>query len=350
MTDRTIDSVSAPAGRGAGTAEAVVPTLSVSDLTVEFNTAHGPARVVEQVSFEVRPGETIGLVGESGSGKTVTCMSIPRLLPANGRITAGSVKLHGRELTTLSEAEMRSVRGRDIGVVFQEPSASLNPAFTIGQQISAVIRRHEDVSRKQAHARAVELLKLVGIPRADLRADSYPHEFSGGMSQRAMIAMALACSPSLLLADEPTTALDVTIQAQIIDLFRRLHEELGMALVFVSHDLAVVGELADRIHVMYSSQVVEQGTRDQILGAPQHPYTEGLLSAMPQLVDERGRLNVIPGHAAAATEYAVGCRFADRCSYSVDACRQAPVPLTAEGAGHAARCIRSEELTLRGWR
>jgi len=329
------------------------PVLEVSGLSVEFKTAAGPARVVDQVSFAVAPGETIGLVGESGSGKTVTCMAIPRLLPPNGRVAAGSVRLNGRELTTLSEAEMRRVRGRDIGVVFQEPSASLNPAFTIGNQISSVIRRHERVSRRQAWARAVDLLGLVGIPRADLRVHSYPHEFSGGMSQRAMIAMALACSPSLLLADEPTTALDVTIQAQIIELFQRLREELGMALIFVSHDLAVVGELADRIHVMYASQVVEQGVRDDILGEPEHPYTEGLLSAMPKFVDEHGRLSVIPGHAPAATEYGRGCRFADRCAYAIDECREAPVPLRVIGANddeRAARCIRAEDLALKGWR
>lgn len=325
-------------------------TLSVSNLSVEFRTAAGPARVVDDVSFEVGAGETVGLVGESGSGKTVTCMAIPRLLPSNGGIVGGSVKLRGRELTTLTESEMRKVRGGEIGVVFQEPSASLNPAFTIGHQISAVIRKHESATRRQAHSRAVDLLKLVGIPRADLRADSYPHEFSGGMAQRAMIAMALACSPSVLLADEPTTALDVTIQAQIIDLFKRLQRELGMALVFVSHDLAVVGELADRIHVMYSSQVVEQGTRNEVLGTPLHPYSEGLLSAMPQLVDEKGRLNVIPGSAAAATEYAVGCRFADRCRYVIDDCRVAPISLgVSDALERGARCLRADELELRGW-
>lgn len=324
--------------------------LVVENLSVEFSTPFGPARVVDNVSFDVPPGKTVGLVGESGSGKTVTCMSIPRLLPTNGRIAGGSVRLGGRELTTLSEADLRKVRGREIGVVFQEPSASLNPAFTIGHQISAVIRRHEDVSRAAARRRAVELLGLVGIPRADLRVDAYPHEFSGGMSQRAMIAMALACSPSLLLADEPTTALDVTIQAQIVDLFRRLQDELGMSMIFVSHDLAVVGELADRIHVMYSSQVVEEGTRNEVLGLPRHPYTEGLLSAMPQMVDEHGRLHVIPGQAAAVTEYAEGCRFAARCRYRVEACTGGPIMLTAHGAsGHADRCIRSDELELRGW-
>jgi len=324
--------------------------LTVEDLSVEFRTPAGAARVVDGVSFQVAPGETVGLVGESGSGKTVTCMSIPRLLPANGRIVAGSVRLGERELTGLSEAELRDIRGRDIGVVFQEPSASLNPAFTIGHQITAVIRRHEDVSRAVARRRAVELLQMVGIPRADLRVDAYPHEFSGGMSQRAMIAMALACSPSLLLADEPTTALDVTIQAQIIELFQRLQAELGMAMVFVSHDLAVVGELADRIHVMYSSQVVEQGARDAVLGAPRHPYTEGLLAAMPQLVDAEGRLNVIPGHAAPATEYAEGCRFADRCRYAEERCTAAPVALAGQGGdARAVRCVRSEELELRGW-
>ncbi len=328
----------------------VEPILVVDALSVEFRTADGPARVVEEVSFQVSPGETVGLVGESGSGKTVTCMAIPRLLPANGRIVAGSVRLNGRELTALSEAEMRDIRGREIGVVFQEPSASLNPAFTIGQQIQAVIRRHEDVSRKEAADRAVELLRTVGIPRADLRAKAYPHEFSGGMSQRAMIAMALACSPSLLLADEPTTALDVTIQAQIVELFAELQSELGMAMVFVSHDLAVVGELADRVHVMYSSQVVEQGERTEVLGAPRHPYTEGLLSAMPQLVDEAGRLNVIPGHASPATEYPVGCRFADRCRHVQDECRVAPVPLSAASPTvRGERCVRAEELMLKGW-
>ncbi|MFS3127024.1 ABC transporter ATP-binding protein [Nocardioides sp. Bht2] len=329
---------------------ATTPVLKVENLAVEFRTGAGLARVVDDVSFEVGAGETIGLVGESGSGKTVTCMAIPRLLPASGRIVSGSVSLAGQELTGLSEREMRAVRGRDIGVVFQEPSASLNPAFTIGHQIQAVIRRHEDVSRAQARGRAIELLQLVGIPRADLRVDAYPHEFSGGMAQRAMIAMALACSPKLLLADEPTTALDVTIQAQIIELFARLQEELGMAMVFVSHDLAVVGELANRIHVMYSSQVVEAGSRDQVLGRPEHPYSEGLLAAMPQLTDEAGRLNVIPGHASPATEYPMGCRFAERCRYTAEECRRAPVALEQVGVpGHVSRCVRRHELELRGW-
>lgn len=327
------------------------PTLRVTNLSVEFRTAAGSARVVDDVSFEVGAGETVGLVGESGSGKTVTCMAVPRLLPSNGAIVGGSVELMGRDLTRLTETEMMKIRGRDIGVVFQEPSASLNPAFTIGHQIEDVIRRHESVTRRQARNRAIELLKLVGIPRADMRADSYPHEFSGGMSQRAMIAMALACSPSLLLADEPTTALDVTIQAQIIELFKRLQREMGMAMVFVSHDLAVVGELADRIHVMYSSQIAEQGTRNEILGAPRHPYTEGLLSAMPKMVDANGRLNVIPGQASTVNDLTVGCRFANRCSYAIAACHIQDIPLlTSSPLDNGARCIRSSELTLRGWK
>ena len=322
------------------------PTLEVEGLSVEFATAHGRVRVVEDVSFHVAAGETVGLVGESGSGKTVTCMSIPRLLPSHARLE-GSVRLEGCELTTLSESAMRDLRGRRIGVVFQEPSASLNPAFTISHQIESVIRRHEDVGRAVAHRRAVDLLGMVGIPRPDLRARAYPHEFSGGMAQRAMIAMALACSPSLLLADEPTTALDLTIQAQIIDLFRRLQRELGMAMIFVSHDLAVVGELADRIHVMYAAQVVESGERDDVLGAPLHPYTEGLLGAMPRFAEADGRLRVIPGTAILAGEAPAGCRFAPRCGYAQPQCER-PVPLVRTDAREH-RCVRADELSLRGW-
>jgi oligopeptide/dipeptide ABC transporter ATP-binding protein len=340
------------ASLSSATTTALQPALIVEDLRVEFPTDDGWRRVVDGVSFSVAPGETLGLVGESGSGKTVTCMSIPRLLPRSARITATSVRLAGRDLLGLNESQLQEVRGREIGVVFQEPSASLNPAFTIGDQIMAVIRRHEDVSKRQARARAIELLGQVGIPRADLRVDGYPHEFSGGMAQRAMIAMAIACSPGLLLADEPTTALDVTIQAQIIDLFRRLQEELGMAMIVVSHDLAMVGELAHRINVMYSAEVVESGTRREVLGQPRHPYTEGLLSAMPRFTTPEGRLHVIPGTARMAGDTAVGCRFAPRCRYREPECTAADVPLTGAGAGatHAQRCVRADELSLRGWR
>ncbi|GAA2358385.1 ABC transporter ATP-binding protein [Dactylosporangium salmoneum] len=324
-------------------------TLEVENLCVEFRTDAGWRRVVDGVSFSVAPGETLGLVGESGSGKTVTCMSIPRLLPRQARIAAGSIRLAGRDLLALPESQMQEVRGRDIGVVFQEPSASLNPAFTVGDQIMAVIRRHERIGRRQARQRAIELLRQVGIPRADLRVDAYPHEFSGGMAQRAMIAMAIACSPALLLADEPTTALDVTIQAQIIDLFRSLQDELGMAMIVVSHDLAMVGELAHRINVMYSAEVVETGTRSQVLGEPRHPYTEGLLSAMPHLTTDQGRLNVIPGTARVAGDEATGCRFAPRCSYAAEQCTAADIPLTYAQGTHAQRCVRADELSLRGW-
>lgn len=322
-------------------------TLEVEGLCLEVGHGADTIRLVEEVSFRVESGRTLGLVGESGSGKTVTCMSVPQLLPRGVRLAGGSVRLEGRELTTLGRTELEDVRGQEIGVVFQEPMSSLNPAFTIGDQISSMLRRHQGLSRKQAWAEAVEALALVGIPRPDLRARAYPFEFSGGMSQRAMIAMAIAARPKVLLADEPTTALDVTVQAQILELFRRLQTELNMAMVFVSHDLAVVREVADDIAVMYGGQVVDQGPAERVLGSPSHPYTEGLLRASPQAAQEGGDLYVIPGAPPVLAQAMPGCRFAPRCGYVQPECESGSIPLV-QVTGGASRCRRRDELSLQG--
>lgn len=323
------------------------PVLEVRNLKVEFRTEHGPVTVVDDVSFDVAAGETVGLVGESGSGKTVTSLSIMGLITSPGRISGGSIVVGGQDLTKLSRRRLEDVRGDRLAMVFQEPMTSLNPAFKVGAQIAETVRRHRKISRREAHKRAVELLDLVGIPNAARRAEDYPHEFSGGMRQRVVLAIALSCDPELLIADEPTTALDVTVQAQILDLIKEMRREFGMAVLFVTHDLGVVADVCDRVLVMYAGQVVESGDINSLFYSPSHPYTEGLLGAMPRLDDITAEVRTIPGSTPAPWDQPVGCRFHPRCPYVTEACTAGPIPLLARG-DQLSRCIRVDELTLRG--
>ena len=311
------------------------PLLRVRDLKTYFVTEHGSgtARAVDGVSFDLNPGETLGIVGESGCGKTVTSLSILRLVPEPpGHILPGSlIEFEGRNLLALTASELREVRGNRIAMIFQEPMTSLNPVFTVGDQIAEAAIIHQHLSRKAARARAIEMLKLVGIPDPDERVDHYPHQLSGGMRQRVMIAMALVCHPQVLIADEPTTALDVTIQAQILELLDRLQKELGMAVLLITHDLGVVAGHADRVVVMYAGEVVETADTTALFDRPVHPYTEGLLAAVPRIDAPRSRLHAIPGQVPAATAWPVGCRFHPRCPYAWDKCVAEEPPLLETG-------------------
>ncbi|HUH11815.1 MAG TPA: ABC transporter ATP-binding protein [Longimicrobiales bacterium] len=318
--------------------------LEVKDLRTYFRTDAGTARAVDGVSFHVERGEVLGIVGESGCGKSVTALSIMGLVPQPpGRIEPGSsIALEGRDLVGLPEKEMRKIRGNDVAMIFQEPMTSLNPVFRVGEQIAEPLRRHRGMGKKEARARAVELLELVGIPAPDQRVDEYPHQLSGGMRQRIMIAMALACEPDLLIADEPTTALDVTIQAQILELLAELRERMGMAVVLITHDLGVVAEVCDRVVVMYAGEVVETGTVEEIFRTPRHPYTEGLLAAVPRLGSRGEKLAVIPGTVPNATDWPIGCRFHDRCPYGWDLCVRRHPELFDAGPGRGSRCWLEE--------
>jgi oligopeptide/dipeptide ABC transporter ATP-binding protein len=320
------------------------PILQVENLRTYFRTDNGVARAVDGVSFHVNPGETLGIVGESGSGKSVTSLSVMRLIPQPpGRIEPGSRILFRtdrgvEDLATAPEERMRQIRGNDIAMIFQEPMTSLNPVFTVGAQIVEALRLHRGLNKRDARDRAIEMLKLVGIPIPEQRVDEYPHQLSGGMRQRVMIAMALACDPKLLIADEPTTALDVTIQAQILELLNRLREELGMAIILITHDLGVVAETCDRVIVMYAGQVFEEGPVDEIFHDPQNPYTEGLLRSMPKLGEEVERLAVIPGVVPAPTNWPVGCRFHDRCPYGWEKTEKEDPPLFEIGPNRRNKC------------
>jgi peptide/nickel transport system ATP-binding protein len=325
---------------------AETPVLEVVDLTVSFRTPHGEVTVVEDVSFRVPAGRTMGLVGESGSGKTVSSLSILRLLPRSARVD-GVIRFDGRDLLGLADDELRDVRGNDVSMIFQEPMTSLDPAFTVGDQIAESARLHRGLSRAKAWDRAAEMLDIVGIPEARRRLRDYPHHFSGGMRQRAMIAMALVCEPKLLIADEPTTALDVTIQSQILELLRSLQQQLGMAMIFVTHDLGVVANICDRVTVMYAGQVVEEGDVDGIFLNPRHPYTAGLLASMPQSVQRGERLRVIPGTVPRPERMPSGCRFHPRCEHAIGACEAAPPALVTVGP-RSVRCVRQSELVLEG--
>ncbi len=324
------------------------PLLEVRDLQTTFSMGRGVRlAAVDGVSFTVAAGETLAIVGESGSGKSVTSLSIMRLLPKRiGEISRGQILLRGTDLVHLSEREMRAIRGKEIGMIFQEPMTSLNPVHTLGRQIAEVVIRHEGLSAARAHARAIEMLDLVGIPEARKRADAYPHQMSGGMRQRAMIAMALACQPRLLIADEPTTALDVTIQAQILELMKELQAQLAMAIVFITHDLGVVAEMADRVVVMYASQVVETGPVADIFERPRMPYTAGLLKSIPRLggAGLRGRLDTIPGQVPILARLPSGCRFRPRCAHAIPACAAAVPDLRPLGPGREVRCIRADDI------
>lgn len=299
--------------------------LSVKDLVVDFRTRAGNARVLNHISLDLKEGEILGIVGESGCGKSMTALSVMGLIPSPpGNITSGSISLEGLELTSLSSKKMREIRGNVISMIFQEPMTSLNPVFRIGDQIAESVLLHENVSKKQAWARAVEMLEKVGIPEPAIRAKSYPHELSGGMRQRVMIGLALACKPRILIADEPTTALDVTVQAQIFDLLRDLQRDTGTAIILITHDMGAVAELADRVAVMYAGHIIESGSTRDILDNPQHPYTKGLIACVPHLedipTDERPYLEEIEGVVPPLTELGSGCAFAPRCQHAMDHC------------------------------
>jgi peptide/nickel transport system permease protein len=334
----------APDATTVGTDDAL---LEIAGLSVEFETDQGTNRVVEDVSFSIRPGEIVGLVGESGSGKTVSALSILRLIPSPpGQIVGGAIRFDKTDILHADFDTMRRLRGGEIAMVFQDPMSSLNPAYTVGNQLMEAVHLHEDVSRDAARTRAVEMLTRVGIPDAVSRLDQYPHEFSGGMRQRVMIAMALICRPRLLIADEPTTALDVTVQAQILDLLRSTQQETGMAVIFVTHDLGVVAGVCDRVIVLYAGQVVEMGEVHDIFRRPQHPYTAGLLAAMPQRHRGEGELASIEGRVPPPDRMPDGCRFHPRCAYAVDG-RCTTTPIAIEAANHGlVRCVRHAELDL----
>ena len=322
--------------------------LSVRDLRTYFHTDTGVVRAVDGVSFDIAKGEVVGIVGESGSGKSITAMSILGLIPVPpGRIESGQILWKGRDLLTLSNSELRKIRGKEISMIFQDPMTSLNPVYTIGNQIEEMIRTHQPVSRAQAKAKAIDMLKLVGIPRAEQRADDFPHQFSGGMRQRAMIAMALACEPELLICDEPTTALDVTIQAQVLEVIEKSAQELGAAILLITHDLGVVAGMTNRVCVMYGGQFVEAGEVDDIYYQPRMPYTWGLLDSIPRLNDGvHRRLHPIKGSPPNMSRPPVGCRFSPRCAYVQAECLTAVPELTAvadAGPGHLARCVRLKE-------
>ncbi len=326
--------------------------LDVEGLETVFFTRQGIVRAVDGVSFSLRPREILAVVGESGCGKSMTALSIMRLVPdPPGRIVGGTVKLEGRDLLRLTEAEMRAVRGNEIAMIFQEPMTSLNPVLTIGRQISEAIRLHQSLSRSAAMERAVDMLRLVKIPDPARRAKEYPHQLSGGMRQRAMIAMALACNPKVLIADEPTTALDVTIQAQILDLILALQNELGTAVVLITHDLGVVAETAQRVIVMYAGRKVEEADVDTLFAEPMHPYSHGLLASIPRLTligggrsDVPQSLKEIPGAVPSLVNLPPGCAFAPRCAFADDRCRIEYPPYEEKRPGHWAACWHSERL------
>ena len=343
LDDGAVASAEAPAGDIA---------LDVKDLQTWFYTRQGIVKAVDGVSFNLRKGETLGIVGESGCGKSITALSVMRLVPdPPGRIIGGRVTLDGRDLLDLDEAEMRLVRGNDISMIFQEPMTSLNPVLTIGYQIAEALILHRDMSRTEALSRAVEMLDMMRIPEPAQRAREYPHQLSGGMRQRAMIAMALACNPKVLIADEPTTALDVTIQAQILDLIVRLQQELGTAVILITHDLGVVAETTQRIIVMYAGRKVEEADVVPLFANPMHPYTHGLMASVPRLAIMSGedaaaaeRLEEIPGIVPPLNDLPPGCAFAPRCRFADDRCRAEYPPYQEKQPGHWAACWHSERL------
>jgi oligopeptide/dipeptide ABC transporter ATP-binding protein len=313
--------------------------LKVRDLSVSFATDNGPAKVIEEVSFSVDHGRTLGLVGESGCGKSVTAMSIIRLLPSPpSRVESGQVIFDGQDLLKLDDAAMRNIRGNRIGMIFQEPMTSLNPTFSIGFQIGEVLRLHRGLGQRQARDRCIELLDMVGVGSPAARIDQYPHQLSGGLRQRVMIAIAIACGPVLLIADEPTTALDVTIQAQILDLLVRLQKDLDMSILMITHDLGVVAEFCDHVVVMYAGMIVEKAPVDQIFDKPRHPYTRGLLVSVPQIGNKRTYLPTIPGMVPGIGERPQGCYFAKRCEHALDLCRQTIPPLDGRGTENRLAC------------
>ena len=323
--------------------------LDVDGLKTYFYTKEGEVPAVDGVSFDIRKGETLGLVGESGSGKSVSALSVLRLVPdPPGKIVDGDIWFDDRDLTTLSDREMRGIRGNDISMIFQEPMTSLNPVYTVGNQIIEAITLHQDVDYAEAREMGIDMLEKVGIPAPDERIDEYPHQMSGGMKQRVMIAMALACNPKLLIADEPTTALDVTIQAQILDLLKELQEDLDMSILFITHDLGVIAETCDYVAVMYGGRIVEYGDVETIFENPSHPYTIGLFSSLPQIEVEgrkrKDRLYVIPGMVPSPQNFPSGCRFRDRCDFATEECSKLPPDVELEEPKHRSKCWYAEEV------
>ena len=319
------------------------PLLRVSDLKTYFYTEEGVGRAVDGVTFELDRGETLGLVGESGCGKSVSALSVMRLVPEPpGKIESGQILLKGRNLLELTEDDMCAIRGDDVAMIFQEPMTSLNPVLTCGYQIVEAVLLHQKVSKQEARQRAIEMLKMVGIPAPEQRIDEYPHQLSGGMRQRVMIAMALSCNPDLLIADEPTTALDVTIQAQILELLERLQQDLSMAILLITHDLGVIAETADRIAVMYAGKIVEYASTEKLFENPSHPYSGGLLHSIPRLGQLRERLEIIPGMVPDARYYPRGCRFSPRCPLADAHCMEEEPPLEKLEDGHWVSCWKAE--------
>jgi peptide/nickel transport system ATP-binding protein len=316
-----------------------VPLLEIRDLHVSFRTENGLVRAVDGLSLTVENDDVVGIVGESGSGKTVSMMAVMRLIRDPNAIITGEVLLRGRNLMALPQSEMRAVRGAEIAMIFQDPMTALTPVYTVGWQIAEQLRAHRKMTRQEARRRSIELLAEVGIPNPDRRVDEYPHEFSGGMRQRVMIAMALSCNPSLLIADEPTTALDVTIQAQILELMKRLRRDHGSSILIITHDMGVVSDLAERVVVMYAGGVVEEGPKQAVFREPQHPYTWGLLDSIPRVGRTRGRrLTVIPGQPPSLLAPPPGCRFAPRCIYRFPKCDERPALVAKVEPGHADAC------------
>ncbi|SDM98446.1 oligopeptide transport system ATP-binding protein [Fictibacillus solisalsi] len=321
--------------------------LSVNNMVTAFKTSDGLLPAVRGASFSVKKGETLCIVGESGCGKSITALSIMGLLPSNGKVTEGSVMFENKDLLTLKKEDMRSLRGNEISMIFQEPMTALNPVFTVGYQIREPLMIHHRLSKREAHQKGIELLKRVGIPSPASRMNQYPHELSGGMRQRVMIAIALSCNPKLLVADEPTTALDVTIQAQIIDLLNDLKRDFEMSLIMITHDMGVVAEIADRVIVMYAGEIIENGTVSEIFNSPQHPYTRGLLSSVPNVDDPDFHLNPIAGSLPLLNEKISGCRFHPRCPHAMEKCK-AVSPVTFEATPtHSARCWLMEDEEVR---
>ncbi|MEQ9618724.1 MAG: ABC transporter ATP-binding protein [Deltaproteobacteria bacterium] len=320
--------------------------LEINDLRVSFSSEGKRVEVVSGVSISVPTGKIVGVVGESGCGKTVTALSVMRLIPEPpGSIDTGRIIFDGADLLSLGDRDMRSVRGNRISMIFQEPISSLNPVFTVGDQIGEALRTHLNISRKEEKGRVIELLKLVGIPAPERRMNNYPHEMSGGMSQRVMIAMALACSPEVLIADEPTTALDVTIQAGILELINDIREKMGMAVLLITHDLGIIAEVADEVYVMYAGKIAEHAVTENLFREPKHPYTVGLLNSIPDLRESKEKLNAIPGVVPSPGDYPPGCRFQDRCPLVIEKCRTEEPPLDEHAPGHYSACWRAHEVT-----